>query len=312
MQPSLHTLQYDRDFFLTLVPGYMEHVYPVQPVIAESEVIASIHSMDSDQGMRSFVYAFGACTLNLTRFGDSRTDKVQHDIEMLVNYSIECSKSIYASFRPTVIRAMESMFLHNCLMTLQASDAAFYYMRDAISIIQLLRVDNEEIMDSITPEERSRRQRLYWQAFIHERFLAILDYRQVILYPLNSLPENDPTIPISVQEGFNQIIKLFRLLDAEFLRNWLASGGTGNVTSAWVEAKSLELEGHGEGDLHELTTLSTMQRADLAITKEWLRTLVWRLAMGEALLSSSSSQSCFSLLFPVRLSQNLRQQVTIM
>jgi len=55
-----------------------------------------------------------------------------------------------------------------------------------------------------------------------------------------------------------------------------------------------------------------MQRADLAITREWLRTLIWRLAMSETLLSSRSSKECLSLLFPVRLSQNLRQQVTSM
>jgi hypothetical protein len=55
-----------------------------------------------------------------------------------------------------------------------------------------------------------------------------------------------------------------------------------------------------------------MQRADLIITREWLRTLVWRLAMGQTLLSSRSSKECLSLLFPVRLSQTLRQQVSSM
>ena len=55
-----------------------------------------------------------------------------------------------------------------------------------------------------------------------------------------------------------------------------------------------------------------MQRADLAITREWLRTLVWRLAMSKSLLSTRSSKECLTLLFPVRLSQNLRQQVTSM
>lgn len=55
-----------------------------------------------------------------------------------------------------------------------------------------------------------------------------------------------------------------------------------------------------------------MQRADLAITREWLRTLIWRLAMSKTLLSSRSSKECLSLLFPVRLSQNLRQQVNSM
>lgn len=58
--------------------------------------------------------------------------------------------------------------------------------------------------------------------------------------------------------------------------------------------------------------LSMMQRADLCITREWLRTLVWRLAMSQTLLSSRSSKDCLSLLFPVRLSQTLRQQLSSM
>jgi hypothetical protein len=156
---------------------------------------------------------------------------------------------------------------------------------------------------------------MYWQAYIHERFLAILDYRHAVLPPLYTLPEEDCTIPVQVHEGFNQIIKLFRLLDTEFLQSWLdtqASGGRAGVTSTWVEAKSRELEGDPQADARDLANLSMMQRADLTITREWLRTLVWRLAMGQTLLSSRSSKECLSLLFPVRLSQTLRHQVSSM
>ncbi|KAF2014717.1 hypothetical protein BU24DRAFT_220168 [Aaosphaeria arxii CBS 175.79] len=288
----------------------MEAVYPVQPVITENELRNYIHIMDTDQEALSFIYAFGGCTLNLTRQGNKRTEEVNQTIEALMNYSIETLGPILGNFRSSVLRAMQSMFLHNCLMTMQATDAAFYYIRDSITHIQLLRIDNPEIMAGLSPPERARRQRLYWQGFIHERFVAILDYRQAVLPPLDNLPEEDPTIPITIHEGFNQIIKLFRLLDPDFLRNW--SGSHGNVTSTWIEEKSREIEGEGEEEAQGLALLSTMQRADLTITREWLRTLVWRLAMSQTLLSSRSNKECLSLLFPVRLSQSLRQQVTSM
>ncbi|PSN65592.1 hypothetical protein BS50DRAFT_601912 [Corynespora cassiicola Philippines] len=300
---------YGQSFFLDLIPDYMDGVYPVQPVIPEHELRSYIQQMDSDQDVRSFIFAFGAATLNLTRIGDKRTEEVVQTIQALMNYSVESMRPALASFHSTVIRAMQSMFIHNCLMSLSASDAAFYYMRDSISCIQLLRIDDPDSMATLAPPERSRRQRLYWQAYIHERFLAVLDYRLAILPPLDSLPEDDPTIPLQVHEGFIQIIKLFRLLDPDFLKNW--SQGS-NVTSAWVEEKSRELEGDAESNARELANLTMMQRADLAITREWLRTLVWRLAMGQALLSSRSSKECLSLLFPIRLSQNLRVQVTSM
>ncbi|KAH6612746.1 hypothetical protein C7974DRAFT_84752 [Boeremia exigua] len=304
---------YNKAFFLDLISDYMEGVYPVQPVIAEHEVRHYINSMDHDPEMRSFVYSFGGCTLNLTRYGDRRTEEVVRTIENLMDLSVDTMKPPHKSHHSSVMRAMQSIFIHNCLMSLQGSDAAFHWMRDAISAIQLLRIDNPEHVASLSGPERSRRQRLYWQAYIHERFLAILDYRQAIMFPLYTLPEDDPTIPIQVHEGFNQIIKLFRLLDTEFLSSWLgAAGQTGPVTSTWVEAKSRELEGDPEADALELANLSMMQRADLTITREWLRTLVWRLAMGQTLLSSRSSKECLSLLFPVRLSQSLRHQLSSM
>jgi hypothetical protein len=287
----------------------MEGVYPVQPVIPEHELRQYIHVMDTDQEVRSFLYAFGGATLNLTRYGDRRTEEVVQTIEHLMDCSIDSMLLPRRHYHSSVMRAMQSIFIHNCLMSLQASDSAFFYMRDAITAIQLLRIDNVEHAATLTPPERSRRQRMYWQAYIHERFLAILDYRHAILPPLYTLPEDDATIPIQVHDGFNQIIKLFRLLDTEFLTSWL---GTQGVTSTWVEAKSLELEGDPERDMRELANLSTMQRADLTITREWLRTLVWRLAMGQTLLSSRSSKECLSLLFPVRLSQTLRHQVSSM
>lgn len=289
----------------------MEGVYPVQPVISENELRQYIHIMDTDQDVRSFIYSFGGCTLNLTRYGDQRTDEVVQIIEDLMDYSIDSMRRAHKHFHFSVMRAMQAIFIHNCLMSLQGSDAAFVYMRDAISIIQLLRIDNRENSAQLSPPERSRRQRLYWQAYIHERFLAILDYRRAILPPLYTLPEDDPTIPLQVHEGFNQIIKLFRLLDTEFLSSWIDSQG-GSVTSTWVEAKSRELEGDPEADERDLAGLSMMQRADLTITREWLRTLVWRLAMGQTLLSSKSSKECLSLLFPIRLSQTLRQQLCSM
>ncbi|RMZ74138.1 C6 transcription factor [Pyrenophora seminiperda CCB06] len=303
--------QYNKAFFLNLIPDYVEGVYPVQPVIAEYELRQYIEVMDTDQDVRSFIYAFGGCTLNLTRYGSRRTAEIVQTIEDLMNHSIDSMRRAHKQCHFSVMRAMQSMFIHNCLMSINGPDAAFYYIRDAISVIQLLRIDNPENAAKLLPSERSRRQRLYWQAYIHERFLAILDYRQAILPPLYTLPEDDPTLPIQVHEGFTQIIKLFQMLDPEFLDSWLDPKG-GGVTSTWVEAKSRELEGDPEADARELALLSMMQRADLIITREWLRTLVWRLAMSQTLLSTQSSKECLSLLFPVRLSQTLRQQVSSM
>jgi hypothetical protein len=302
--------EYDTSFFLSLLPDYMSSVYPPQPIIPESEVRHHVENMAHDAESRAFVLAFGAVTLNLTCTGERRTENISRMIEHLVMRTIEARGLISTKFHSSVPKAMTALFLHNCLMTMRDSDTAFYYMRDAVTLVQLLRIDAPLPDEPITPAEKSRRQRLYWQTYVHERFLAILDYRPAIMPPLQALPNDDPTIPLSVQEGFNQIIKLFKLLDTEFLQNWFGSHETSTVTPAWIESKHQELDEQDESDLHQLAALSSMQRADLVITRQWLRTLVWRMAMSKTLLSSKSSKGCLSLLFPVRLSQQLRLQVT--
>lgn len=120
--------------------------------------------MDVEQEVRSFVYAFGGCTLNLTRYGDNRTDEVVQTIEHLMDCSIDSMLPPRRNYHSSVMRCMQSIFIHNCLMSLQGVDAAFFYMRDAISNIQLLRIDNADQAAALSPPERSRRQRMYWLA----------------------------------------------------------------------------------------------------------------------------------------------------
>lgn len=307
---SPEELRFDASFFIDLIPHFLEHVYPVQPIFTEPEIREKIQTMSMDNEAKAFVYAFGGCTMNLTRTGRRRTDDVVRTINWLVKESIKARGYIMPHLKSTVTQCMISLFLHNCLMTSRDCDTAFFYMRDAITHVQLLRIDNLD--EEMAPPERARRQRLYWEAYVHERFLAILDYRQAILPPLQDLPENDPTIPITVQEGFNQIIKLFQLFDSEFLQNWLGSQGNGpTITPDWIERKDKELAVGEDGDLPAgFELLTPMQRADLIVTRHWMRTLVWRLAMSNTLLSSGASKDCLSLLFPLRLSNQLGYQVT--
>ncbi|KIV98790.1 uncharacterized protein PV09_09442 [Verruconis gallopava] len=307
--PRKDELVLDKAYFLNLLPDYMASVYPVQPILSEDEIRQNIEMMDTDKEAYSYVHAFGACTLNLSYIGDRRTPDIAEAIERLVNESINSRRLVSRGYKSSIRQCMTSLHLHNCFMTMRDSDASFFYMRDAITLVQLLGIETNRGMSSLPQHERAKRQRLYWEAYIHERFLAILDYRQAVMRPLQSLPEDDPTIPISVQEGFNQIIRLFQLLDVEFLQNWLGHHDS-KITPAWIESKQAELDQQLDNPEGNYAVLNSMQKADLVVTKQWLKTLVWRLAMSNTLLSSSSPKECLSLLFPVRLSKQLRNQLS--
>jgi hypothetical protein len=299
----------DKAYFINLLPDYMASVYPVQPILADDEIRESIEVMDHDMEAYAYVHAFGACTLNLSYIGHRRTSEIAEAIERLVNESIKSRPLAKRGYKSSIRECMTSLHLHNCFMMMRDMDAAFFYMRNAVTLVQMLGIEVPNELAALPSQERAKRQRLYWEAFIHERYLSILDYRQAILRPLQSLPEDDPTIPMGIQEGFNQIIRLFQLLDVEFLQSWLGHH-ISSITPAWVERKQAELDQQIERPEGNYAALNSMQKADLVVTKQWLKTLVWRLAMSNTLLSSSSPKECLSLLFPIRLSKQLRHQLS--
>jgi hypothetical protein len=92
------------------------------------------------------------------------------------------------------------------------------------------------------------------------------------------------------------------LIDAEFVELW--NGDRSRVTSEFIERKHRQLQ--DDQWQMEVSMLSPMQQADLIITRQWLRTLVWQLAMSNILLSSESSSESLTLTFPLRLSSQLR------
>lgn len=174
------------------------------------------------------------------------TPEVSDQMCYLSSKSAELRGTFVLNGEFTIRSTMISMFLHNCLMTLRKYDMAFFYLREAITMMLMLRMDDTATMSKLDVQERARRQRPYWAALIQERFLAIADHRQVMLPPLGSgTPELDPSLPPGVHEGFTRIIELFSLVDDEFLRNWLSSlssSASTTVTARWIEQKHRELE----------------------------------------------------------------------
>ncbi|KAF1992563.1 hypothetical protein K402DRAFT_399653 [Aulographum hederae CBS 113979] len=334
-------------FFLDLLSDYEESVYPPNPIILASDVADKIHRMDHDLDQESlaFVYAFAGVTLNLTFIGPKHTRDISKRITSLITEAIRLRGPVFPGQPISIQRIMISFFLHNCLMTLRDKDTAFYYMREAIALIQTLKIDDPEEMSKMSLSDRAVRQRLHWLAFIQERYMCVLDYRPATMPLLATLPEPDTMIPSNIQEYFIQIIRLFRLMDEEFLHNWLDTGNhhsVSTITSSWIEAKTRELDlsafdpvrdsiqqamsspANGDYSYHHHSSgwslLNTMQQADLLITRHWMQTLIWRMALSKALLHTDeddqnlqdpssplvSHPSPLSLLLPVRLSQQLR------
>lgn len=277
----------------------------MSPVIPAIEVQEMIANMDDSRDAASFVYIFAAVTLNLTR-GEpvQEAPATRERIATLLTRSLEHRRPVGFDSQPTVLSVICSLFTEMCSVGLRRLDMGFLYLREAISLLYMLHAHSDEALAEIDMPERARLQRLYWECFIHERFTALTYNRPPCLSPLRGLPDHDPSLPEDVEAGFNHIINSFCLVDREFLEYWLCERS--GVSSEWIESKQLQLE---DNCWHrEVSQLPGMLQADLIITRHWLRTLTWQIALSNTLLSSSPDSSLLlSLSFPIRLSNQLRQ-----
>ena len=291
-------------YFLDMIPDYLAYVYPVNPVIPEAEIRTCVEQMHTDRDAGSFIYAFAATTINLTQ--PDSLPGIRDQITRLIEKSLELRDPMGLDSQPTVLKIMRNIFLQICLMGLRKLDLGFFYLREAITMVHMLRIENAEAMAELDPMERARRQRLYWECFIHERFTALSNYKPTCLKPLLGLPDRDHSLAPSTEQGWNHIIETFLLVDQEFIDLWL--GDRAQVTAEWIERKHRELE-DSKWQM-EVSYLSALQQADLIVTRQWLRTLTWQMAMSNTLLSSLAHSESLSLTLPLRLSSQLRGFIT--
>jgi Fungal Zn(2)-Cys(6) binuclear cluster domain len=302
MLPSM-LLHPDPGYFLDLLPDYMTYVYPVNPVITASEIRICVDQLHTSREAACFLYAFAAVTINLTR-----TDQVQFapdirdQITTLLHRCLDNKESMGLDAQPSLLRVYTNIFIQICLMALRKIGLGFFYLREAISMLHLMQVENAEIMAGLEPAERARRQRAYWECFIHERFTALTDYKPTCLRLLPDLPDHDSTLSPEIEHGWNHIIQTFLLVDDDFINFWI--GDRTRITAEWIEEKHRQLE-DDQWNM-EVSILSATQQADLIITRQWLRTLVWQMAMSNVLLSSEATTESLSLTLPLRLSTQLR------
>lgn len=346
---------YSTEYFIALIPDFEKYTYPVNPIISSEQIRTSIDLMSTDATRAALVYSFAAVTINLTMTQQQHSHKLSINfinsnelgmpvttsgrIHDLMNHSLrargrakptDALSDIYISDDLIETQIATCIFLEICWMAFKKPEQAFMVLREAIALIQLLHVDRGP--GGLTGPDYARRQRIYWEAYIHERFLTITNCFPSIMPPLRDWQgAADYSIPLNIDSGFRRIIKLFLILDDDLLANWMAQNDNAadplscsrldadGITVEWIERKQQQVddeEAEVEAEQRRLrgtpAALTELQLADLFVTRAWLRTIVWQLAMSDFLLSSGPAgperHEALSLFFPAhRLSAQLRK-----
>lgn len=346
---------YTTEYFLALIPDFESYTYPVNPIITPEQICASIDLMSTNPTRAALVYSFAAVTINLTMTQQQHTHKLSINfissnelgmpittserIHDLMNHSLRAKgraaptdalSDKFSSNELIETRIVTCIFLEICWMAFKKPEQAFLILREAITLIQLLHIDRGP--GTLTGPEYTRRQRIHWEAYIHERFLTITTCFPSIMRPLRNIQGMaDHSIPIHIDSGFRRIVKLFLILDDDLLANWMAQNDNAadplscerleneGITVEWIEQKQQQIddeEAEVEAEQQRAhgtpAALTELQLADLFITRAWMRTILWQIAMSDFLLSSGPTgperHEALSLFFPAhRLSAQLRK-----
>ncbi|KAF4973127.1 hypothetical protein FZEAL_9415 [Fusarium zealandicum] len=335
LYPASPVDAYTPSFFGTLLAEFEKVVYPFNPAITPDDLSLAVSMMHNSFEDAALVYAVGAATTFLSQATDNSHGSVTAQINDLIYQSLEAHHraGLGTSARArmdevlpvSVKRIMTCIYLEIATMGLSRFDRSFTFIREAISLIQVLQVQLRSLQDpSRAPCDMSRFQQVYWEAYIHERFLTIASGYPSILPPLQTaLSDADGCTPDHIRAGFNCLIDLFLTLDETFLAYWQQQpGAISGLSVQWIESKQVQLD---QAEMLAATAEAKMraaggagftelQHADLFITRLWLRTLLWQLALSQGLLRSGPSDTThegLSLQFPAsRLAIQLRNLVS--
>lgn len=100
--------------------------------------------------------------------------------------------------------------------------------------------------------------------------------------------------------GFRYLVNLYRPFDETFLALW---NGTHTSCSPdmliWLDEHLLNAVPQGPDQVPDV------QMADLRVSQQWLRTMIWQLSTSLGLLSSNSTHKCMDFRYPLQIARDL-------
>ena len=115
---------------------------------------------------------------------------------------------------------------------------------------------------------------------------------------LDDSPNSSPSRRSSTA-AFRCLVNLYRPFDETFLGLW---NGTHRACSADV---LVGIEEHIRAAVPADLDISDVQMADLRVSQQWLRTMIWQLSTTLGFLSSTSTHKCMNFKYPLQIARDL-------
>jgi hypothetical protein len=297
------------DIIRRCVDGFFTHKHPIMPILDRDQVYASLPHLHNHSEQYGLITALcAAIILQPEILGPPGASEDPTSVDQLPSSELfiseTCRSRQYCNHieTPTLATVQTSFFLFAALFSIGKDNSAWFYIREAMTMLQLRRLHEEDTYAAMTdPQYMTYCRRTFWLLFITERAYALQRHRPLTLQRTIDLPTVSPGQEATILSGFLDLASLFQNFDDTFLSLWNLS-----VANSAASPESLiHLQDTLKSALPDVSDRTEIQQADLLVSRQWLKTIVWQLCVSKGLLSSSPTHECMSFHYPVTIARDV-------
>ncbi|EIT75756.1 hypothetical protein AO1008_03729 [Aspergillus oryzae 100-8] len=292
---------------------YHVRMYPVWPIVNVEDMV-SVLQLDADQSDNetyALSTAVAAATIAQLRLEQGPGARETITAEILAAECLRARNLCDYRSQANLNSIRTSFFLHVYYENQKPGGSeSLLHLREAISIAQIMGLHRESSYNGLSFEEQQLRRRVLWLLFVTERGVCILHRYPVTLKTNISAPVIDENDETHVLPAFLKLLSLFQIFEKSGMFDIIQDEetamqpGANNVGRVdWPFLESLQRNLQDGSTLFD--HISDVQKADLCVTRHWMRMILWKLSPKSYLGSSPSADWSMSLYFPLNVAKEL-------
>jgi hypothetical protein len=286
---------------------YFDNLYSQAPILDRRQVEQQVLYMEQNRDAYCLMTAL--CAFIMLQPGMAMPAGDPYNLDMVPGANIVSSQLLleeclrvrkgYEYLDSVTLNSLATnFFLFGCFYAQEMHDKAWYYLREATTMIHMADMHKEEHYMHLDAAEASRRRRLFWLFFSIERAYAIQRQRPITLQATVNLPTlgDDSTDPQAhMLNGFILLVNMFRPFDDAFTAAWNKTRG--HFSSQYVNGLQKQLN-----DVVQSYACQDSNFHDLHTNQQWLKNTVWQLTSG---VVNGNSDDSMSFQYPMHMSREL-------
>ncbi|KPM37831.1 hypothetical protein AK830_g8733 [Neonectria ditissima] len=289
------------------VTFFFDNLYPQLPILDRRQVEQQIMYME--QNRDAYCLMTSLCAFIMIQPGMTMPANDPYNLDMnpgatlissqlLLEEALRVRKGYEYQDSINLDVLATNFFIFGCYYGMELHEKAWYYLREATTMIHMAGMNKEEHYMPLDAAEATRRRRLFWLFLVIERAYAIQRHRPLTLQATIHPPTlgDDPSDPLAHQlNGFIMLVNLYRPFDDAFTATW-------NKARRHLSAQHITGLQKQLNDLVQSFMCQDPNLTDLRTNQQWLKNTAWQLSNGTI---GNSGDDSISFQYPMDMSREL-------